>query len=69
MDNRFQVVVGAGTMILRLRPLPLASRTGGLPAASRWKPAFTGGHLLHLAAAGCVLNDLYREILGPGGGR
>ena len=22
---------------------------------------FTGGHLLHLAAAGCVLNDLYRE--------
>ena len=23
--------------------------------------AFKGGHLLHLAAAGCVLNDLYRE--------
>jgi len=23
--------------------------------------AFTGAHLLHLAAAGCVLNDLYRE--------
>jgi uncharacterized OsmC-like protein len=22
---------------------------------------FTGAHLLHLAAAGCVLNDLYRE--------
>jgi uncharacterized OsmC-like protein len=22
---------------------------------------FTSGHLLHLAAAGCVLNDLYRE--------
>jgi hypothetical protein len=22
---------------------------------------FTGGHLLHLAAVGCVLNDLYRE--------
>jgi uncharacterized OsmC-like protein len=22
---------------------------------------FTGGHLLHLAVAGCVLNDLYRE--------
>lgn len=22
---------------------------------------FTGGHLLHLAAAGCVLNDVYRE--------
>lgn len=34
----------------------------------RWTPEgvtveaeFTGGHLLHLAAAGCVLNDLYRE--------
>jgi hypothetical protein len=22
---------------------------------------FTGAHLLHLAAAGCVLNDIYRE--------
>jgi len=22
---------------------------------------FTGGHLLHLATAGCILNDLYRE--------
>jgi uncharacterized OsmC-like protein len=34
----------------------------------RWTPGgvtveadFTGGHLLHLAAAGCVLNDMYRE--------
>jgi uncharacterized OsmC-like protein len=25
------------------------------------KAAFTGAHLLHLAAAGCVLNDVYRE--------
>ena len=41
------------------------------PAVSfphRWTPEgvtveadFTGGHLLHLAAAGCVLNDIYRE--------
>ncbi|GLY14986.1 hypothetical protein Kisp01_20010 [Kineosporia sp. NBRC 101677] len=23
--------------------------------------AFTGAHLLHLSAAGCVLNDVYRE--------
>ena len=36
--------------------------------AHRWTPEgvvveadFTGGHLYHLAAAGCVLNDLYRE--------
>ncbi len=34
----------------------------------RWTPGevtaegeFTGGHLLHLAVAGCVLNGLYRE--------
>jgi uncharacterized OsmC-like protein len=34
----------------------------------RWTPGgvsveaiFTGAHLLHLAAAGCVLNDVYRE--------
>jgi hypothetical protein len=34
----------------------------------RWTPGgvtveadFTGGHLLHLAAAGCVLNDVHRE--------
>ena len=28
--------------------------------------AFTGGHLLHLAAAGCVLNDVYREATQMG---
>ncbi len=27
---------------------------------------FTGAHLLHLSAAGCVLNDLYREAAGLG---
>jgi uncharacterized OsmC-like protein len=27
---------------------------------------FTGAHLLHLAAAGCVLNDIYREAAGLG---
>lgn len=27
---------------------------------------FTGAHLLHLAAAGCVLNDLYREARALG---
>jgi len=39
----------------------------------RWTPGgvtveadFTGGHLLHLAAAGCVLNDLYREAAALG---
>jgi uncharacterized OsmC-like protein len=27
---------------------------------------FHGGHLLHLAAAGCVLNDVYREAAALG---
>jgi hypothetical protein len=27
---------------------------------------FTAGHLFHLAAAGCVLNDLYREAVALG---
>jgi hypothetical protein len=60
MDNRFEVTVGAGTMM------------ADFGAAARfphwWTPGdvtveadFTGGHLLHLAVAGCVLNDLYRE--------
>jgi uncharacterized OsmC-like protein len=27
---------------------------------------FTGGHLLHLAVAGCVYNDLFREAMARG---
>jgi hypothetical protein len=65
MDNRFEVVVGAGTMMS-------ASATAvGFP--HRWTPGgvtaevgFTGGHLLHLAVAGCVLNDLYGEAAALG---
>src|SRR5258707_2339099 len=60
MDNRFEVTVGAGTM------RSAADRVASFP--HRWTPEgvtvdadFTGGHLLHLAAAGCVLNDVYRE--------
>jgi hypothetical protein len=60
VDNRFEVTVGAGNMM------------AGLGAVAhfphRWTPGgvtvetdFSGGHLLHLAVAGCVLNDLYRE--------
>ena len=65
MDNRFQVVVGAGTMISG------SAAAVGFP--HWWTPGgvtveagFTGGHLLHLAAAGCVLNDLYREAAALG---
>ena len=60
MDNRFEVVVSAGTMM---------SASGAVVRfPHRWTPGgvtvetdFSGGHLLHLAAAGCVLNDVYRE--------
>jgi uncharacterized OsmC-like protein len=65
MDNRFEVAVAAGTL------------TSGSAAVvrfpHRWTPGgvtveadFTGGHLLPLAAAGCVLNDLYREAAALG---
>ncbi|MGW4527631.1 OsmC family protein [Amycolatopsis sp. NPDC004378] len=54
----FEVVAGAGS---------LRSETG-VRFPHRWTDPgvsvdteFTGGHLLNLAAAGCVLNDLYRE--------
>ena len=65
MDNRFEVTVGAGTM------RSAADRVVSFP--HRWTPGgvtvdadFTGGHLLHLAAAGCVLNDVYREAAALG---
>jgi OsmC-like protein len=58
--GEFDVVVGAGTL-----------RSVSADAVSfphRWtaegvtvEAAFTGAHLLHLATAGCVLNDIYRE--------
>ena len=65
MDNSFEVAVGAGTLM---------SASGAVVRfPHRWTPGgvtveadFSGGHLLHLAAAGCVLNDVYREaaVLG-----
>jgi hypothetical protein len=65
MDNRFEVTVGAGTL------RSASSPTVRFP--HRWTPEgvtveadFTGGHLLHLAAAGCVLNDVYREAAALG---
>jgi uncharacterized OsmC-like protein len=61
----FDVVVGAGS-----------HRSGAADAVAfphRWTPEgvsveadFTGAHLLHLAAAGCVLNDVYREAAAAG---
>jgi hypothetical protein len=62
MGNRFEVTVGAGTM---MSPSSTAVRfphpwtAGGLTIEAD----FTGGHVLHLAVAGCVLNDVYREAV------
>lgn len=60
MRDGFEVVVAAGTL--------RSSDSGAVQFPHRWTPEgvtveadFTGAHLLHLAAAGCVLNDIYRE--------
>jgi hypothetical protein len=57
---QYEVVVSAGS----LRP----AAGQGVPMPHRWtdegvvvQADFTGAHLYHLAAAGCVLNDVYRE--------
>ncbi|MGW6503613.1 OsmC family protein [Nonomuraea angiospora] len=60
MVDGFAVVVSAGTF--------RSDGEGLVHFPHRWTPEgvaveadFTGAHLLHLAAAGCVLNDVYRE--------
>ena len=56
----FEVVAGAGTL--------RSTAEGAVRFPHKWTAEgvtvdapFTGAHLLHLAAAGCVLNDVYRE--------
>ena len=58
--DQFAVAVGAGTH--------RSVRTDVIRFSHPWtaegvtvETDFTGAHLLHLAAAGCVLNDIYRE--------
>jgi hypothetical protein len=58
--HEYEAVVAAGTL------RSTAARAITWP--HRWTAEgvtvdadFTGAHLLHLAAAGCVLNDVYRE--------
>jgi uncharacterized OsmC-like protein len=65
MENRFEVAVGAGTL--------MSAADSAVHFPHRWTQGgvtveadFTGAHLLHLAAAGCVLNDLYREAAALG---
>ncbi|HEX5367602.1 MAG TPA: OsmC family protein [Acidimicrobiales bacterium] len=59
-DATYEVTASAG----RLRPAPGV----GVAMPHRWsadgvvvEAEFTGAHLYLLAAAGCVLNDVYRE--------
>jgi uncharacterized OsmC-like protein len=56
----FDAVVGAGTL--------QGTTTDLVRFPHRWtsegvtvETSFTGAHLLHLAVAGCLLNDVYRE--------
>jgi hypothetical protein len=58
--GEFDAVVGAGTL--------RSMAADVVRFAHRWtsegvtvETSFTGAHLLHLAAAGCVLNDVFRE--------
>ena len=60
MSEPYEVAVAAGSL--------RSTRSDAVHFPHRWTPdgvtveaAFTGAHLLHLAPAGCVLNDLYRE--------
>jgi len=63
--DQFVVVAGAGSL--------RSEDAQAVHFPHKWTPGgvtveadFTGAHLLHLAAAGCVLNDLYREAQGLG---
>ena len=61
----YAVVVGSGSL--------RSEDPSAVAMAHRWTDAgvavlapFTGAHLLHLAVAGCVLNDVYREAQALG---
>src|ERR1700759_2980879 len=58
--GEFAVIAGAGTL--------RSEAADAVRFPHQWTPegvtvetTFTGAHLLHLAAAGCVLNDVFRE--------
>lgn len=56
----YQVIVGAGSL-RSTAPEAVAFPHRWTPEGVTVEAPFTGAHLLHLAAAGCVLNDVYRE--------
>jgi uncharacterized OsmC-like protein len=60
MASTFAVTAGSGSLRASIQPdvvMHHAWTEEGVTVQS----AFTGAHLLHLAVAACVLNDLYRE--------
>jgi len=65
MDDQFAVTTGAGSF-RSADPQAVRFPHKWTPEGVTVEAAFTGAHLLHLAAAGCVLNDLYREAQGLG---
>ena len=57
----FIVTVASGTLQSQSSIVfPHQWTDGGVSVAA----AFTGGHLFHLAPAGCILNDVHREAVG-----
>lgn len=64
-EPRYPAVVASGTL--------RAAADESTQFSHRWteqgvtvQATFTGAHLLHLAVAGCVLNDVHREALELG---
>jgi uncharacterized OsmC-like protein len=55
--NDFRVTASAGSLRGEGTTMPHAWTDEGVAVETD----FTGAHLLHLAVAGCVLNDTYRE--------
>lgn len=65
MTSTFAVTVGAGSLsslVQRDIVIPHAWTAEGVTVELQ----FTGAHLLHLAVAACVRNDLYREAARTG---
>lgn len=60
MTHVYEVTVAAGSL-RRAGPGVTAFAHRWTAAGVSVEAAFTGAHMFHLAVAGCVLNDLYRE--------
>lgn len=58
----YSVVVGAGSLGSRADSARFFDHQWTAAGVSV-HAEFTGAHLLHLAAAGCILNDTYREAV------